>query len=523
MSWWSWSLRDIVIDMCVRAGIPRHRINADELWDRVQGMDHSPEDPIYKSLEQLGQIFLFDPVSHSGMLNFVKRGKDPVASITSDDLVVTGTSKKSSERKDSITVPRILHLLYHDTEGALDPHIQTSDRSIDSRSVAEAKIETSITMETGEAARAVIINHKVMAEDQSGEIDISLTDEWIGLTDGDVVLLDGVRMRIVETEIDFGIQKYKLKPDRRSAYSSEAVGVRPPSIPDPPSLVVGKTIMHFIDSHILRDSDDRIGYYVAVSRLSGSNWPGALIELSLDGGSTFVEFSDVQIEATVGEIISELPEFSRFVPDDINEVTVRLIQPEEELESTSFRGMLNRANLAIIGNELINFEIAEQLTEDTWRLSGFLRGRKGSPISNHLPGERFIIMDRALLPFIGAELFYLRKELTFKVTTFDSDEPTETVATFTGVSQTERPVANLSAVRKGGDIEITWVGVGRIGGGSTTRHGSGFSGYLIKVNGTTHNSLRSELTVPDPGGVVIITVQQVNSLTGPGPAQEISI
>lgn len=517
----SWVIADVVAEICARAGIPEDRIDVSALSGYVDGLDHDPSEEAFKAIEYLGQLFQFDPCSHDGKIYFTLRGGEIVAELTQDNLVDTG-DREQAERKDTLSIPRVLHLEYHDLDGGLDAHKQTSDRSIDTRAVSEVKVETPVVMRADDAARAAVVNHKIAIEDQGGDVEITLSDEYIWLTDGDPVTLDGVRYRIIETDMDHGIQKYTLRRDRKSAYFSSILGVQPPVPADPPSLIVGNTVLQFIDSHILTDQDDSLGYYVAVSRAS-DNWSGASIDLSIDGGASFIASATATTEAVMGTLTTGLPAFDRWCPDDVNSFDVTLLQ-DDDLEEAPWPAVLNRSNLALVGNEIINFSYAEPIGLRTWRLSGLLRGRKGSGAVAHLAGERFVMLDRQRLSFIPADLTLLGRGLTFRVTSFDSETSGTVTENFTGQSQTERAPADLEAWRTDAGIEVRWVGVGRLGGGGSCRQGLQFVGYGVQVNGGAINAtLNQSASIADPGGAVTIRVGQYNNLTGFGPIAEVTI
>ena len=518
-----YSVAGILREVCERVGIPERRANLQGVEGLCDGYAYNPSDGAFTVIEGLGQIFLFDPASFDGQVHFVQRGLDPVAVLTSDDLVSQGRDDaKKLDRKDSITIPRVLHLEYHDVEGGLSPNKQTSDRSLDSRATAESKIETKVVMRAADAAKSVVINHKVSIEDQRGEWSFSLPDSYLELACGDVILLDGERLRITEIEFDEGQQNYKATYDRQSAYSStiQGVPVQPPI--DPPTLIIGNTVLQFIDSHILRDADDRLGYYVAVAGESTA-WTGALVELSVDGGENYIDSVEAQTDADMGELLAPLPAHSRYYPDDVNTLSVQMLRDDMLLESADLAGMQNRLNLAIVGDELINFGDVSDAGEAQHDLTNLLRGRKGSPISEHPAGTRFVILDRSQLWFIDAELFELGRDLTFRVTSFGADQSNTVTATFTGQSQRERAPVYLQAQRSGGDIAISWQGVGRLGGGAQVAQGAYFTGFRVTVNGAAQDTTASQLTVADPGGTVTIQVQQLNQLTGAGPAAEITL
>ena len=519
----AWPLSSVVADICLRSGVPFDRINLEDLEGQLYGLVHNPSDEAYKSIEAMSQIFQFDVSSYDGQLHFPTRGAPVSAALTLDDLVDdSGDPVKRSERKDPITVPKVLHLEYYDIEGGLSPDTQTSDRSLDSRAVAETKVSTTVRMTSEDAAKAAVIAHKVSIEEQRGEVEFSLPDSWLWLVPGDIVTLENDRLRLTEVEIDEGFQNYKAVFDRASAYQTNATGVPVPAPIDPPSLILGDTVLHFIDSHIIADRDDRLGYYVVVGRAS-DQWLGAVVELSTDGGENFTESLDVETEGTFGTLVEALPSASVSTPDFAQTARVRLVL-DDVLEPATFTEVMNRKNLALVGNELVNFMDAEQVGDKEWLLTGFLRGRKGSPIAAHPAGTRFVMLDRQLVFFIEADVFDLGQPLTFRATTAGTAVSVTKTVTLTGQSQTERQPAYLAAVRSGGNIAITWQGVGRLGGSGAVGMGAFFTGYQVTVNGVAQPVQPAEsLTITDPGGSVAIQVSQINQLTGAGPAATVTI
>ncbi len=56
-------------------------------------------------------------------------------------------------------------------------------------------------------------------------------------------------------------------------------------------------------------------------------------------------------------------------------------------------------NLALVGDELIQFERAVRIGPALWRLGGLLRGRRGTEwaMAGHMPGERFVLIEQTAL------------------------------------------------------------------------------------------------------------------------------
>lgn len=516
-----WAVGSIVREICERAGVPYDAIDVDLVEGFCDGFSTTNGQTASAAIEALAGIFMFDASNYDAALHFIPRGGSHVATIPPGDLIDTGRDVEMTTRHDAINIPKVMNLQYLDTEGGLTPDKQTSDRSLDSRASAESRQETTVIMRADDAARAVTILHKVSIEEQRGEKQFSLSDNWLGLTVGDVVRLNDERLRITSVDIDEGMQKYKAVYDRLSAYETEITGL-PIQIPsDPPGLEPSESVLQVMDTHILASADDQLGYYVAASSLT-QDWAGAVVELSKDGGANWIDSGFIGANAIMGETISALTTHPVWYPDRINAVDVELLRSDMELLSATLTEMMNRANLAIIGDELINFGGAEQLTETTWRLSFMLRGRKGSPIVPHAIGERFVLLATGAYTFVPAELFELGRELTFRVTSLGLSAP-GTTQTFTlqGMSQTERAPAYLRAVRDGANIHVSWQGVGRLGGGASVGMGAYFTGHRVTLGATSVDTTAMTVTIPYTAGT--LSVRQVNQITGPGPAATLGV
>ena len=514
----SWAIASVIAEVCDRAGIPYEALNLELVEGGVDGIMASANQDAYTTIEQLSGLFLFDVVNHDGQLHMIPRGGGVVAELTLDDLVEDSGEVDKSERLDSIEVPRVLFLEYMDYDGGLTADKQISDRSLDIRSLGEQRNQTPVILRTADAARVAMIQHKVMIEEQRGGYEFSLPDSWIWLTCGDLIRLEGERLRIVEIDINDGYQSYKTVHDRASAYSSSVQGVPIDQPSVPPTLVIGNTTLHFIDSHILEDADDSLGYYLAAN--GPDVWRGCQVELSLDGGANYIDSDTSGAPTVMGVLETALASGSMYYPDTINTCRVRMLLANSEIFGTTLTGMLNRENLCIIGDEMVNFAGANEIAPGLWELSYFLRGRKGTQVASHPIGTRFVMLSLGSLAHVSTDLFLLGRNLTFRVTSLGADVQSSVFTVpFIGRSQRERQPAYLQANRVGGNMVISWQGVGRLGGGSRVAMGAFFAGYRVTINGIAQpDTTARTITVTAPGAGATISVQQINQLTGAGPA-----
>ncbi|MCO1336948.1 hypothetical protein MO867_21710, partial [Microbulbifer sp. OS29] len=263
------------------------------------------------------------------------------------------------------------------------------------------------------------------------------------------------------------------------------------------------------------------GYYIAIAG-SNSAWYGATVALSLDGGENYTDSDSTDVEAVMGELTSPLGTHKREIPDSNHRVQIQLYDDGDVLEYRTLAELLNRQNRALIGNEIVSFGEADEISPGVWEIGYLLRGRLGTTPAEHPAGTRFVLLDRNTLNYIPSDRYNLDQTLTFRATSSGSGEETTTAATYTGASHTEPAPANLSAHRANGQLVIQWLGVGRLGGRAAYDQSQFFTGYRVTINGSSTDTSTTTLTIADPGPATI-QVAQLNSITGPGPATEITV
>jgi hypothetical protein len=530
-----YSLSSVILELAVRAGMDPRMINTSRLEGNVRGFAVLNSYPATEAIRTLSQIFLFDGANFDGRLQLIPRGGDAVFTVTEDDMLEDDEDIEQTKRADSISIPRVMNLNYWDVAGGLATDKQTSERAGDRRATGEMQLQSPVLMTADEAAAAVVTNHKVFIEDQRGELKFKLPDKFLGIVPSDCgfVQWNGqtVRARVVKCDTQEGYQEYTLVRDRQSAYTTEVEGY--PASPQqlPASNVAGPTLLELLDIPILKDVDDGLGfsYYVAVAGASEA-WQGATVELSYDGGANFVGERDVTTSVVMGRLTTTLADHPADIPDVTNTCQVTIQTEGGELEESDLAGMMNRANLAIIGDEIVAFAAADEVTPGVWELSDFLRGRKDTTTAAHAINERFVLL--AGLVAIPASVTDYGREMTFRATSFGSAPETGTVKsmTYQGRSQTERRVGYLAARRDGTNAIVTWQGVGRLGGGATVAHGARFAGYRVTFSdGSSPETVvdtDDQTLTQDVSGFsspVTISVQQLNDLTGAGPAVEVEL
>jgi len=146
--------------------------------------------------------------------------------------------------------------------------------------------------------------------------------------------------------------------------------------------------------------------------------------------------------------------------DELSSVTVQLVNEGQVLLNADTDAMASGANLAVIGEELIQFGRAEQLEPGLFRLSHLLRGPRGTEwaASTHEIGERFCLFNSAALASIdlpasatGAALRVISHGIA------DSAPLPEAQRAVSGEAMRPPPVCHLRAWRAGASVHLSWI------------------------------------------------------------------
>lgn len=136
---------------------------------------------------------------------------------------------------------------------------------------------------------------------------------------------------------------------------------------------------------------------VVVAAATSSRWRP--VPLLVEIGPVALNMTSAPAPAVVGTARTTLDAGPSAVLDELNHVEVELVDAEQWLESCDEDALIAGANMAMIGREVCQFANALPLGDRRFRLSRFLRGRRGSEwaMSTHASGENFLLLDPARL------------------------------------------------------------------------------------------------------------------------------
>lgn len=128
---------------------------------------------------------------------------------------------------------------------------------------------------------------------------------------------------------------------------------------------------------------------------ASAGWRGATLLASLDDGASWQGIGQTAPPAVMGTARTALPPGGAMLRDMVSTVDVELLNDAMALVGSDAVGASASANLALIGDELVQFASAQQIGPRLFRLSGLLRGRRGSEwaTAGHVAGESFVLIE----------------------------------------------------------------------------------------------------------------------------------
>ena len=487
------ALRDIVIDVTHRVGGQAADYDYDALTQRVRGFVVERRKAARAALEELQPIFAFDIVESDWQLKANNRAEQvPVVTVPEDALVRSGEDHHGFvfKRINDRELPRAIDLAYFDQTRDYQLGNEVYRRPANSQHSEDTQtIAAPVVMWPDEAATA---GKRLLqaAWAERSQATLTLPPSWLILEPGDLVLLGRK-----ETTFEYRITGQALggnfalaiegSSSDSGAYATTARGASGGGLggggyygsagsygyQEPVLTVAVQPVVYVVDLPLLRTQDDSAGIYVTAGPATGSSgttWDGAVIQTSSDR-LTWTQVAAVVDETVGGTTVTVLPGIDAWASWDRTS-TVRVRLRAGVLENRTEAQLLASAsaNLALLGNELVQFATATPLANNVWELATLLRGRLGSEayVGTHQAGETFLLIDPATLRSVEHEPSVAGDDLYYRASSDDAPIPNSPSVQVEHGNRRLRCYAPyfIAGERDGDDLTITWLRRSRVPG-----------------------------------------------------------
>ena len=495
-------------------------------------------DSVRGSIETLAGIGAISIIDDGDVL-LLSDAAPTATALAEDELGATADGKRSVrrgiERQAAGTLPDEIVIAYHEPERDYQAGLQRARRGGPGRRVEKIELPAAVT-----SAEAKSFAERRLATIWSERTQATLALPWrrMDLRPGGRVTAPDTNgtWRIAGWTLDRMVTELKLvAASEAGTGGAGAVPGRATAGADAPH---GPTTFHLLDLPPLDDIRTPRLWVAAAGTSAG--WRRAELTISLDGGTSWTAAGSTAAPAMMGTALTVPGSGSAALLDQVNSFEVELLNDSMWLESRTDAALVGGANLAMLGEELIQFGTAEQIGPRTFRLSRLMRGRRGSEwaMAEHAMGERFVLIEaaaRAPLELSSAAIGSVVKVIAEGVG--DGGVAIDAETLFLGRALRPPPPVRLFADRLGdGTVRIGWTRRSRTGwawlDGGDAPLGEEAERYRLTITPSIGAPRTVELFAPgyDYGvaeqtadgsagaGSVVVSVTQLGSMAASLPA-----
>jgi hypothetical protein len=194
-------------------------------------------------------------------------------------------------------------------------------------------------------------------------------------------------------------------------------------------------------------------------------WRPVPIEISING--VFSAGHSAIGETVMGIVTTAPAPGQAAVIDELAVLEVELISDAMWLMTCDDLALSEGANLAIVGDELIQFCRADPIGPKQFRLSSLLRGRRGTEwaADGHVAGEPFALVERDALRAVDPGQAWFGAEVSVRARSLGDGDATPVVSRIAGgeALRPPSPVHLTATRREDNGLDITWVRRSRLG------------------------------------------------------------
>lgn len=487
-------LSAIAGDLADQVGIEDYDFT--DLDQTVLGWSATPGQ-VASILEPLLDAYDSDVRPHDFTIEGVKRGGTASLTLATENFIA-GRERYTVKVRQAAELPRALTYSFADDNKDQQPNAVRVDRPADATGAREDRsVDMGTLAGTATSIRALAERHFYRIWNSRREASFGLTSQQIGLEPADlrILELDGeewpARLVSITMRADDSIATEWVYDDPAVATLGNAPGGEADGYREGVVTVGGVSKGFALDIPLLTDADSSTNplIYFAASSYDDSVWPGAEVYEEIGGEYTSVaQTVPTSRRASWGYTNGTLADANPWLWDRGNTVNVTVpfgtlvSVTEAEIDANP------RLNMALIGDEIVNFTTATLETDGTYTLSGFKRGRRGTEwaCGSHSTNDVFLMLGTARDEEAG--LSDVGTDLSFKAVTQGrlASSAFEIPVSFTGASLKPYAPTGLSAVKESnGDWTFTWVRRTRVGGawtgGSTIPLSEASEEYQITV------------------------------------------
>lgn len=455
----------VVEDVARRVGLDADKIDCAALQTMLDGFVIHERTTARAVISQLMQGYFFTMVEKTeGLLAQQYDRGEEVAVDAGDCIPIEIENRRVPtvlERTEDLALPNTVEVHAINRLKRFETHVQTAHRLTQS-SREQEMLRLGLVLSESHA-RTMAELHLTRRWAERCRVTLQLPMQYAALEPGDVLVLQGERLRVEQVQLGKpGL--LRIRAVRSEAQAWDGYIAPQEQANEELLLPPAATRCELLDIPAFPSDAPTVGTLRFAACGISSGWQGASIMRLDDAGDAVI--AQASNPAIMGTVVGTLGNGAPQRIDRGHSIDVALLG-EVSLSSATEMAMLNGANVALVGDEIIQFADVEDLGDHVFRLRTLLRGRLGTEqyCATHSTAERFVLLDSALTatgvaPTEAGNSWDLRA-----VTVGNSFENgTDFSATLSVQSLKPYSPVHVSARKNGADIDIRWVRRARIDG-----------------------------------------------------------
>ncbi|AIT07592.1 hypothetical protein MC45_15825 [Sphingomonas taxi] len=354
------------------------------------------------------------------------------------------------------SVPREVAVAHHDPARDYQIGVQRVRRPGAGERIDRVELPAVVEAATAKGVAAALV---ARGEIERTRRQVALGVEGLAIAPGAIVALadEPGRWRVAASSVSGTMTTLTLVPIGAPAVVTGASSGRVVAAPD---RTVGRTWLIAAELPGLGDRPLSAPRVSVIAAGEGAGWRQAALLYSLDDGASWTAAGATAAPATMGRIETLPAAASALLVDRRSRPVVALRRGDMTLGDADAASLARGGNLALLGDELIQFAQAEPLGGGRWALTGLYRGLRGTEaaIGTQAAGDRFALIEPDAVATIDLPLAAIGRRLRLLASGVgDLDAPAEAAVAITGASVAPpAPVHAVTETLGDGGLAIRW-------------------------------------------------------------------
>ncbi len=390
------------------------------------------------------------------------------AVVADEGFAVEGKGMRRARAVAAIeTVPRTVTVGYYDAARDYQAGVQRARRP--GAGMRDDRVEVPAVLEAG-AAKTVA--EAMLARAEAGRVRRTIAAGFgaMAIAPGACVTIadergagEGGVWRVADVSIEGMVTTLGLVPLVAASLPATATSGRVSGAVD---AVVGVTIVRAFEVPGLEEAPLSAPRMTVVAAGTGAAWRQAALLYSVDDGVSWVAAGATAAPGGLGTIAVVATGAPATLVDLRGAFEVVLAHAEMELGDADAAALDRGVNLALLGDELVQFGRAEPLGAARWRLSQMLRGRRGTEAATGTQtiGDRFVLLEAEAARAFDLPVSVMGREVRVIASGVGDETPVETRCVMHGASVVPpSPVHLRFSEETDGSATVRWTRRSRAG------------------------------------------------------------